>query len=484
MRKILEMSSNEFFIVGDFHKVWGFGKIKDFVEASHDQLSEKTIIINFNGKLDYSIHTIKFSKKNIETYNNKSQTVKWAYEEIMLFGIKNNKLYLNKREFPQDELNSQLRKVFKTHFIKKVSTESEINKQLLSIIGIISEVSNQNHGTMIVITDPDLAKDEVQRLSNQCITIDSFDLLDDDISDYKSTLINQLTKIDGAIYIDIEGRCHSLGVILDGEASEDGDSSRGARYNSALRYRNREIMRDKCVIVVISEDGMINVIGKKKVDSKKEINELKLKINEGSYDVVLKRINELIDDDEYNTEYYLIRADVYEKQEKFDNALEDYTKILNIKPYLDRVYNLRGITYFRKGEINAALKDFSEAFKINSAEEMYLNNRGYAYFRLDQIDLAQSDLLKAYEKKPNVVRYINNYVDILLKLEDYNKAIEVLNKGIVDNPKDLHLLKKRAKIYIDKGEHQEALNDFEQVLKLGGDDPIVSQEIEKLKSLL
>ena len=50
------------------------------------------------------------------------------------------------------------------------------------------------------------------------------------------SLIRNVTSIDGAVLLDSHGVCHSIGVILDGIATNKGTSARGARYNSAVRY--------------------------------------------------------------------------------------------------------------------------------------------------------------------------------------------------------------------------------------------------------
>jgi DNA integrity scanning protein DisA with diadenylate cyclase activity len=74
-------------------------------------------------------------------------------------------------------------------------------------------------------------------------------------------LITQLiTSIDGAVLLDPEGYCYSIGVILDGKASGHGNGTRGARYNSAVRYV--ESSPYPCLVVVVSEDGMVDVLTK------------------------------------------------------------------------------------------------------------------------------------------------------------------------------------------------------------------------------
>ena len=47
-------------------------------------------------------------------------------------------------------------------------------------------------------------------------------------------------------------------AILDGLATEKGDSSRGSRYNSAVRYV--ESSRYACLAIVVSEDGLIDLL--------------------------------------------------------------------------------------------------------------------------------------------------------------------------------------------------------------------------------
>jgi len=67
-----------------------------------------------------------------------------------------------------------------------------------------------------------------------------------------------LSSIDGAVLVDSEGICHAAGAILDGEAVRGkGTRSRGARYNSAIRYIHE---KSECLAVVISEDGTINLV--------------------------------------------------------------------------------------------------------------------------------------------------------------------------------------------------------------------------------
>ena len=118
---------------------------------------------------------------------------------------------------------------------------------------VVLEASRQKHGTLLVITTEALA--EADRLKLQCTLIEPVPL---------TPLITRLvTSIDGAVLLDPDSYCYSIGVILDGKASGRGTSTRGARYNSAIRYV--ETSPYPCLAIVVSEDGMVNVITKERL---------------------------------------------------------------------------------------------------------------------------------------------------------------------------------------------------------------------------
>jgi hypothetical protein len=109
--------------------------------------------------------------------------------------------------------------------------------------------ADAEHGTMLVVSERAAA--EAARLGSQALTIEPTTLDD--------ALVRQVTGIDGAVLVDPAGRCHAIGVILDGTAVGEGDRSRGARYNSAVRYL-ASTGDAPTVILLVSEDGMINLL--------------------------------------------------------------------------------------------------------------------------------------------------------------------------------------------------------------------------------
>lgn len=107
---------------------------------------------------------------------------------------------------------------------------------------------DQRHGSMLVVAeDADL---EADRLRGQGTRIDPLKLTPE--------LYRRISRIDGTVMIDPQCTCHAIGVILDGQATSGCTPSRGARYNSGVRYvRAADSPR---LAIVVSDDRMVDVI--------------------------------------------------------------------------------------------------------------------------------------------------------------------------------------------------------------------------------
>jgi hypothetical protein len=108
--------------------------------------------------------------------------------------------------------------------------------------------SQAEHGTMLVVSGN--AGDEAERLKGQALMVVP--------SAIGPEIVRQVSRIDGALLVDPVGALAAIGVILDGTATLEGDRSRGARYNSAIRYLASTAA--KTMIVLVSEDGMLDLL--------------------------------------------------------------------------------------------------------------------------------------------------------------------------------------------------------------------------------
>ncbi len=120
------------------------------------------------------------------------------------------------------------------------------------IWSVVEGAIDQRHGTTLVIADR--AEDEAERLQVSATRVQPC-LLD-------APLAMAVTSIDGAVLIGLDGRCHAIGVIMDGMVSDRGDPSRGSRYNSMLRYVDTTAERGlaRCLVLIVSEDGYVDTV--------------------------------------------------------------------------------------------------------------------------------------------------------------------------------------------------------------------------------
>jgi hypothetical protein len=210
VRKLLQIGSGEHCLLCDSAEVYGIGTVNEDYQPAAEDLFVVRFVKNFIWELTHAGHPLMHVR----------------------FGVP----MLRPEGFPEAIFRRDLPRIF--HDIAGDRVEN--------LCQVARAVAEQEHGAMLVISSS--AAEEAARLANQCTRIRPFNPDD-------KTLC-RLTSIDGAVLLDLEGNCHAIGVILDGLASPKCTPSRGARYNSGVRYAYG---RCDCMVVVKSEDGMVNV---------------------------------------------------------------------------------------------------------------------------------------------------------------------------------------------------------------------------------
>ena len=211
VRKLLEVAEGNIRLLSDASCVYGFGSLKPGYDFSQGD-----------------IFSVNFTKHYTWEFLHAGQVMM-----RVTYGLPS----LPKGQLDEQKIRRDLGLTFPE------IPEENVQKLWL----IVHEVTKLRHGTMLVISGG--APEEAARLAKQ-----GFKLTPVPVA---PSFLRQLTQIDGALLLDLEGKCHAIGVILDGMASERGDAARGARYNSAIRYVESSV--HACLAVVLSEDGLINV---------------------------------------------------------------------------------------------------------------------------------------------------------------------------------------------------------------------------------
>lgn len=114
-------------------------------------------------------------------------------------------------------------------------------------------------GAMIVIADKGFIINELNRL---CLERTRGVCLQKKINlRAKPDYLKRFLAVDGAIFVDLDGYCYAYGVLVDGEATVEGNMARGSRFNNANNYATLQfsITEKKGLVFVRSEDGMIDI---------------------------------------------------------------------------------------------------------------------------------------------------------------------------------------------------------------------------------
>ncbi len=222
VRKLLELSRGDIALLSDSEAIYGLGKLR----GNYDLEREDLFSLEFTSYYTWEL----------------------SHGDKKLMRVSHEQVYMPKDKISYDEFYEAARKIF-----PDIPSGNVRELYILTMKAI-----DQNRGTLLVVA-PD-AQHEAKRLKNQCFQVTPIKLSPD--------IMQSIISIDGAILIDMEGVCHGIGAILDGMASRRGDASRGARYNSAVRYvetiASLEDRKDPMAIV-ISDDGLVDIITKHEI---------------------------------------------------------------------------------------------------------------------------------------------------------------------------------------------------------------------------
>ncbi|MCS7461742.1 diadenylate cyclase [Paenibacillus doosanensis] len=453
IRKLLEMTNNErdLFLIADEQTIYGIGEV-DWSLLGTDSVFK----LEFKGLSRYDLMLITLQKeaatdKRVEADEDKKlfkMTTNLRIVSTKLLGVS-----FKNPEIGRDRFDPDLFKRIASAVFADDTTIQE--KNLDKLCKLIKEATRQQSGTMVVIAKPDTAEAEVRRLKKQSTPIIKTQL--------NPAFIKHLTAIDGALYCDTDASCHAIGVILDGLAQEHiGDASRGARFNSAHRYLEKlKLEPTPCVIVIISEDGMVNLIPepitertarkvvKEYVDYIKETE--KEKIAEGKVKSFEERLAQAGRTVEIDDENYFLLGDTWFKKGNYKKSAEYYEKVLDhsekpyiyyrrllVRSYLNYCYEAVG-----KEQVQIAQKflDITEYIIANGSKEINYND---------------------YNRRA-IALHVNGDISEDSKMKDdyYKKALEDYNQSMRLKASQKNILfANRARLYASMTRYEEAIDDF------------------------
>jgi tetratricopeptide (TPR) repeat protein len=223
----------------------------------------------------------------------------------------------------------------------------------------------------------------------------------------------------------------------------------------------------------------------------------------GNYDDAIEQFTKLIDENPEYSEAYVARADAYEKAGKKAEAASDYKRATafedkdesiyynagrlyyELEEYEEAIPMLAKVTALDKKHINGykykmeshialeqydkALKESNSLIELNETASNYAR-RGYIQDKLENYNLAETDYRSAIQKASNVLEYHVALADVLFKAKKYDQSLSSCNQALSIDSKSKEALWIRSKIYKEKIDYPNAINDLSKMIIFSPDD--------------
>jgi tetratricopeptide (TPR) repeat protein/tRNA A-37 threonylcarbamoyl transferase component Bud32 len=222
----------------------------------------------------------------------------------------------------------------------------------------------------------------------------------------------------------------------------------------------------------------------------------------GDFEDALEDLNLAVESDSENPELYLLRARTYYGLDQDQLALDDVTRAIDIDTAYAQAYAVRGEIYLSSDDTANATDDFNRAILLDpgNAEarvgrarlfadsgnyetaitelnlaleanpqfaEAYAD-RGFVYLALEEYSSALSDFNSAIRNDDSLANAFMGRGLIQFQLSNYDEAIEDLSVAIEEMP-TAEVYLRRAQAYLEEGNDEAALADFESAVDLDED---------------
>jgi tetratricopeptide (TPR) repeat protein len=160
------------------------------------------------------------------------------------------------------------------------------------------------------------------------------------------------------------------------------------------------------------------------------------------------------------------RGRCWERREKFDLAIGDFTTAIRLEPKNAGLYVDRGLAWKNKNELDKALADYNEAIRLDPKQRAPYNDRGVLFCLQGEFDKGISDFNKAIEIDANNSTAFANRGQARIEKRELAEGLTDLGVAIRLDPQNLDNYIMRAEGYLEKGDYDKALLDLKELVRL------------------
>lgn len=172
---------------------------------------------------------------------------------------------------------------------------------------------------------------------------------------------------------------------------------------------------------------------------KKEDNRGETKVNPYTTDSIFEEVKKNLEKDPKNIDELYHLADLYERSDMYNEAIDVYTRIVAIKPDAGYAFFKKGTILSRINRYDEAIISLRRAVKLMPENAVAYNNLAVAYGKAGNLNEEISNLKKALKLRPNYATARYNLGIAYLKkgekglaMKEYN-ILKTLDEGVANN---------------------------------------------------
>ncbi len=161
---------------------------------------------------------------------------------------------------------------------------------------------------------------------------------------------------------------------------------------------------------------------------------------------------------------------------KYDITIQAYEKMLNLNPDLKDVRNSLIGAYVKNGQPDKAINLIDIALKSTPKSVPLLFRKAKIYTDLKDFNAAQKIYEQIISFKKNSPAIYHAYALLYAKMENYDKALQYLNKSMTLDDTNASVHKDFGVIYLMRNQVEYAKDEFDRAAELGQDDNEILKE--------
>ena len=224
-------------------------------------------------------------------------------------------------------------------------------------------------------------------------------------------------------------------------------------------------MKLKCLVIfflVCVSSGMFAQKYSKMYDDALQKKDMK------EYTKAIKVLSDLIKENKYYYDAYLVRGQCYEQIKQYDSALNDYNTAIQMNPDYSEALFQRGLLFHAiKKDPKKAIADINKVLSLKPNYYDAFLLRAAIYETLQQYQESISDYSKAIELKENDGNSYFKRAMAYLKISKEDECLKDLNQSISLRNNFATAYFERGKIFQSRASYVDALSDFEKSTETG-----------------